>query len=62
MIDPMATRPGWLELPTVRTDLTAVAQPIHRARRRLGALTAWAAILAVAGISVALRRRGSETT
>ena len=38
-------------------DLGKINDMVQRAKRRLGVLTAWIAIFAVAGISYAARRR-----
>jgi hypothetical protein len=46
-----------LEIPIARPTLNHVTAPINGAKRHLGRLSAWVAILAVAGISYAARRR-----
>jgi len=51
-----------LEIPISRPSFDQVAAPINGAKRRLGVLTAWVAILAVAGISYAARRRAAIAT
>ena len=53
--------PRRLEIPIPRPTLNTVTAPIDGAKRRFGRLSAWLAILAVAGISLAARRRAQAS-
>ena len=65
MIEHMPVRPAWLDAALdaapPRPTLEPLAVPLHRARRRVATWTAWAAVVAVAGLSLALRRRAAES-
>jgi hypothetical protein len=66
MIEHMPVRPAWLDAALdaapARPTLEPLAVPLHRARRRVATLSAWAAVVAVAGLSLALRRRRADGT